>query len=116
MFDQILQQNNLTEASFFAQQRAFYERQQIERSLTDDATAPKALVESLAKIDGQTRSIDYFTLPASSVGDIPAPSDADLQKFFDAHKTSYRAPEYRALTDRRSVAGSLGQARRSRRR
>ena len=97
-FDQILQQNDLTEASFFAQQRAFYERRQIERALTDDASAPKALIETLAKIDGQTRAIDYFTLSASSVGDVPAPSDAVLQKFFEVHKASYRAPEYRALT------------------
>jgi len=88
-FDELLRQNNLSEAGFFAQQRATYMRAQLERALTDDPTAPKALIEALAKVDGQTRSIDYITLAPTIVGEPAAPSDDDLTKYFDAHKANY---------------------------
>ena len=97
-FDELLRQNGLSEAGFFAQQRATYIRSQIERAITDDPVAPKALSEALAKVDGQTRSIDFITLAPSAVGDPAAPSDDDLAKFFEAHKANYRANELRALT------------------
>ncbi len=50
-----------------------------------------------ADYDGQTRSADMFVLPASAAGDIPAPSDDALKAYFNDRKSSYRAPEYRAI-------------------
>ena len=97
-FDELLRQNGLSEVGFLAQQRATYIRAQIERAITDDPAAPKALSEVLAKVDGQTRSIDTITLAPSAVGDPAAPSDDALAKFFEAHKASYRANELRTLT------------------
>ena len=97
-FDEVLRQNGLSEAGFFAQQRATYIRAQIERAITDDPAAPKALSEVLARVDGQARSIDTITLAPSAVGDPAAPSDDDLAKFFEAHKANYRANELRALS------------------
>ena len=43
--------------------------------LVDGLDAPKPLVEVLARVDAQTRAIDYFALPPSAAGDIPAPAD-----------------------------------------
>ena len=37
------------------------------------------------------------TLGAAQAGDIPQPSDADLKKYFEAHKILFRAPEYRKI-------------------
>ena len=50
-----------------------------------------------ADYEGQTRSVDYFLLPASAAGEIPAPSEDALRAFYNDRKSSYRAPEYRAM-------------------
>src|SRR5690606_8029663 len=44
------------------------------------------------------RSIAFFTLPATSVGEIASPDDATLKAFFEASKAQYRAPEFRDIT------------------
>ena len=41
-------------------------RQQIETPLVDGLAAPKPLVDLLARVEAQTRAIDYFVLPPSA--------------------------------------------------
>jgi peptidyl-prolyl cis-trans isomerase D len=96
-FDQALRDSGLSERGFFAEQRKATLRQQIGVSLAANLTAPKALVEALAKFSGQSRAIDYVILPAGAAGDIPAPTQEQLQAFFNERKANYRAPEYRAI-------------------
>ncbi len=66
--------------------------------MADGLTAPKALVDALARVDAQTRGIDYIVLPPSAAGEITAPSADALKTYFDERKESYRAPEYRGFT------------------
>jgi peptidyl-prolyl cis-trans isomerase D len=96
-FDQALRDSGLTERGFFAAQSKAYMRQQIETPLVDGLVAPKPLVDLLARVEAQTRAIDYVTLPPSAAGDIPAPADDVLKAYFTERKDQYRAPEYRAL-------------------
>jgi peptidyl-prolyl cis-trans isomerase D len=72
-------------------------RQQIESPLIDGFEAPKPLVDMLARVEAQTRAIDYLMLPLSAAGDIPAPAEDALKSYFEERKAEYRAPEYRAL-------------------
>jgi peptidyl-prolyl cis-trans isomerase D len=97
LFDQALRDSGLTERGFFVAQSRAYMRQQIETPLIDGLVAPKALVDLLARVEAQTRAIDYVTLPPSAAGDIPAPADDALKAYFAERKDQYRAPEYRAL-------------------
>jgi peptidyl-prolyl cis-trans isomerase D len=71
-------------------------RQQIETPLIDGLAAPKPLVDLLARVEAQTRAIDYVALPPSAAGDIPAPADDVLKAYFNDRKDQYRAPEYRS--------------------
>ncbi|THD44583.1 MAG: peptidylprolyl isomerase [Bradyrhizobium sp.] len=96
-FDQALRQSGLSERGFFAEQNKSYLRQQIGLSLTDGLTAPKKLVDFLARVQSENRAIDYFVLPPSAAGDIAAPTDDALKGFFEDRKDEYRAPEYRAV-------------------
>jgi peptidyl-prolyl cis-trans isomerase D len=97
MFDQALRDSGLSERGFFAQRRKEYLRQQLEFALVDGVDAPKPLVEALAGAEAQTRAIDYFVLPSGAAGDIPAPSSETLKAYYDDRKSSWRAPEYRAI-------------------
>ena len=97
LFDQALRDSGLSERGFFAAQSRAYMRQQIETPLIDGLAAPKPLVDLLARVEAQTRAIDYVVLPPSAAGDIPAPADDALKAYFNERKDQYRAPEYRAL-------------------
>jgi peptidyl-prolyl cis-trans isomerase D len=97
LFDQALRDSGLTERGFFVSQSRAYMRQQIETPLIDGLAAPKPLVDLLARVEAQTRAIDYVALSPSAAGDIPAPADDALKAYFDDRKAEYRAPEYRAL-------------------
>ncbi|WP_158815105.1 SurA N-terminal domain-containing protein [Methylocapsa sp. S129] len=96
-FEGVLRDAGLSERGFIAEQRNTDLRQQIGVSLVNGVTAPKALVEALARFDTQSRNVDYLTLPPAAAGDIAPPTPDALQSFFDARKESYRAPEYRAV-------------------
>ena len=96
-FDQALRDMGLSERGFVAEQRKTYLRQQIVGALADGLIAPKALVEQLARFDAQSRNIDYVVLPTAAAGDIAPPTPDALQSFFNDRKSSYMAPEYRAI-------------------
>jgi len=96
-FDQALRNSGLSERGFFVAQAKAYLRRQIETPLVDGLAAPKPLVDLLARVEAQTRAIDYVALPPSAAGDIPAPADDALKAYFNDRKAQYRAPEYRGL-------------------
>ncbi len=97
MFASALRDNDLNERMFVDELRKTALRQFIVAALTAGVTAPKAEVVAEADYDGQTRSADYFVLPASAAGEIQPPTPDALKSFFDARKSSYRAPEYRGV-------------------
>jgi peptidyl-prolyl cis-trans isomerase D len=96
-FNEYLRDAGLNERGFIARQRDVYLRQQLQYSLVDGLTAPKALVQALLDSQNETRAISYFTLPPAAAGDIPPPSDETLKAFFNARKAEWRAPEFRSF-------------------
>jgi peptidyl-prolyl cis-trans isomerase D len=96
-FDQVLRDAGLSERGFIVEQRNSELRQQIGVSVVNGVTAPKALVEALARFDAQSRAIDYLILPPAAAGEIAAPTPEALQSFFNDRKASFKAPEYRAI-------------------
>ena len=92
-----LRDMDMTERGFVSELRKQALRQFIVAALTAGIAAPKAEVTAEADYQGQSRSVDYFLLPAAAAGEIAAPSEEALKTFFNDRKSSYRAPEYRAM-------------------
>ena len=92
-----LRDNDMNERMFVSDLRKTALRQFIVAALTAGVAAPKAAVKAEADFQGQTRSIDYFVLPASAAGEISQPSEETLKSYFNDRKAQYRAPEYRAM-------------------
>ncbi len=96
-FNEILRENGLTEQAFLREQRSTYLRQEFVAALVGNLKPPLAAVEAQHRFDAETRSLDYVVLPAAAAGEIPAPDEAALQSYYDAHKTAFTAPQFRKL-------------------
>jgi peptidyl-prolyl cis-trans isomerase D len=95
-FAGLLRDNDMSEQTYVSELRKSAVRQLLFAALTTGLAAPKAETKAEAEYDGQTRSVDYFVLPAAAAGDIPAPSEETLKAFYNDRKSSYRAPEFRS--------------------
>jgi peptidyl-prolyl cis-trans isomerase D len=58
---------------------------------------PIAAQEAIHRYGAERRAASYFVLPAASAGEIPTPTDAQLQSFYEERKGTFRAPEYRSV-------------------
>jgi peptidyl-prolyl cis-trans isomerase D len=97
-FGQVLQQAGFTEAQYINYLRSNYIRQQIANGLGGGALVPDAYLQALHEYQQDKRKVSYLIVTAAMAGEAGTPSDADLQKYFDAHKADWKAPEYRAVT------------------
>jgi peptidyl-prolyl cis-trans isomerase D len=94
-FEQVLQNNGLSEAGYVARQRQVMIRQQIAGAVGASSGAPDVLVQAVHRFTDERRTIAYVVLTAAGLGDIPAPDEAVLKDYFEANKTRFRAPETR---------------------
>ncbi|WP_181701817.1 SurA N-terminal domain-containing protein [Chthonobacter albigriseus] len=96
-FNQLINQNGLTEAQYIAEQRSLLLRRQLAEGLFGGMGTPTTLLEQLSRYRDEVRIVDYIELPRSLITPIPTPSGDELQTYYDANKDQYRAPEYRKL-------------------
>jgi peptidyl-prolyl cis-trans isomerase D len=108
-FEEILNDNNLTEQEFVREQRAGLIRQQLVEALTANLTAPLALREIQHRFANERRTVALLTLPPSAAGEIPAPTEDQIASYFESHKGQFRAPEYRSINAVALDAASLAK-------
>lgn len=96
-FDEILRDNGYNETSFIRDQRRVYLRRELGDAVSGAVPVPQAALEALHHYANETRAIEYVILPENAAGDIPQPSQEQLQTFYDARKDAWRAPEYRKV-------------------
>jgi peptidyl-prolyl cis-trans isomerase D len=97
-FEQILSLNHLTEDQFLARMRGDVPRTDILHAITAGIVAPRDEANALYRYRNETRVADIVALPLSGAAAVAAPSEDELQKFYDAHQDMFRAAEFRAFT------------------
>jgi peptidyl-prolyl cis-trans isomerase D len=97
-FEQTIRNAGYTEQRFVAEQRKVALRRQLAEAINGNPQVPAAEIEALNRYDGETRNVDYVVLTDAVAGEIGAPSQEVLQKYFEDRKITFRAPEYRKLT------------------
>ena len=95
-FRLVLQQNGLTEEGFLASERQGRLRSALVGVSSAGATVPNTLIEAMLRYRDETRDARYFTFNVSEA-DVPAPTDAELKKQYEATPAAYTAPEYRSI-------------------
>lgn len=94
-FNELLRSNGFSEAVYVREQRATILRQQIAEMVVGAVAAPGALQELGHRLRNERRSVTLARLAPSVAGEIAAPTEAQLQTFFDERKGAFRAPERR---------------------
>jgi peptidyl-prolyl cis-trans isomerase D len=97
-FEALIRNVGYTEARFVEEQRQVMLRRQIATALAGEMQVPVAALTAVDRYRNEKRSIDFLALGPAQAGDIPAPAQDVLQKYFEAHKALFRAPEYRKIT------------------
>ncbi len=97
-FEEMIREAGYNEARFVDAQRRLLLRRQLAQSVSGALQIPRAAMAAIDQFRNEKRSIDYLPLGPAQAGDIPAPTSADLDTYFQAHKVLFRAPEYRKVT------------------
>lgn len=98
-YRRLLEQNNMTVKDYEASLRADIARTVLQAAVVGGIKAPDALTDTVYTHAAEQRS---FTLLALSEATLPtpvtAPSDADLQAFYDANLARFTRPEAKRIT------------------
>lgn len=97
-FEELIREAGFTETRFVAAQRDVILRRQLAQSLSGDIRVSNAAMEAINQFRNEQRAIAYIRLGSAQAGDIAAPTDEELGKYFEEHKAAFRAPEYRKIT------------------
>ncbi len=97
-YTQLLAANQLSEPQFEASVRQSLLRGELTGAIIDGVTPPGLLVDTLYRSRAEQRTADVVTLTPSAVPAPPAPTDAQLAAFHDAHPDAFRTQEQRSLS------------------
>lgn len=97
-FEFVLRQIGMRPEDYFANRAQVAVRQQIVEAVSDGLKAPDTFYKAVALYRGEDRTIEYIALPKSMVEPVAPPADDVLAKWFEEHKSTYAAPEYRKIS------------------
>ncbi|HXZ01365.1 MAG TPA: SurA N-terminal domain-containing protein [Stellaceae bacterium] len=98
LYQQFVAAQHMTSSQFKASLRGDLLRQQLDGALIDGIAPPSELVDALYRNRAEKRVAEGLVLPSSAAADPGAPSDSDLQDFYDKHQDDFRVPELRGFS------------------
>ncbi|MDA7946637.1 MAG: SurA N-terminal domain-containing protein [Hyphomicrobiaceae bacterium] len=96
-FYRVLLANNLSEQAFLLRQQRALVLEQITETVGRTGQVPKTLIDAVNKFRNETRQINYVTVSLDKLGTVAEPSDEQIKEYYNAHKSEFRAPEYRKV-------------------
>src|SRR3954469_5948107 len=108
-FEQIIRNAGFTEQRFTSEQKRLTMRREVADTVSAELTPPKTMSDAQNRYDNEQRAIDYVVLDSAKAGDIPASTPEQISKYYDEHKTEFRAPEYRSVSIMSVAPGDLAK-------
>ena len=96
-FETVLRNNGLTEPRFLDMVRSQLQERQLLEAVTDGAAASESMLHPLYESQFEKRSADMVEFPLAAAPNPPAPTEAELHRWYDNHPDQYSAPEYRRI-------------------
>jgi peptidyl-prolyl cis-trans isomerase D len=97
-YNAFLQQMRYGRQEFERDVRGDLTTQMIVQSLMAGVRAPTSFGALTYAFDAEVRVVSVAEAPASAVGTIPQPNDAQIQAFYEDSQEALRLPEFRGLT------------------
>lgn len=98
LFRQALFRAQLSEGAFLNLLREEMRRDQIINAVTAGLTAPDVQRDAYYRYRNEEREAKLVTLDTASLPEPPAPTESEIDSFYNENKDRYRAPEYRSAT------------------
>lgn len=98
IFQQFLQQIQMSESQLVQLLRENLLRDQLARTAMVGAPAPRGMAIAEGAYATERRSLEYVVFPVEKAGEIAAPDDAALEAFMQANAAAYTTPELRTVT------------------
>lgn len=95
-FRTLLAQNGLSEPLFFAGERQRLLRQALTDTASSDTALNNGLLDAQYRYENEQRDARYFVV-ATQDSEVPAPTDDEIKKEYEANPAAYTAPEYRVV-------------------
>ncbi len=96
-FQSVLDRNNISQAQFLGLMRGQLARTQFFGALRAGIVSPDVLTNIVYRYRGESRIADAVSVTTASQPAPPAPTPAQLQRWYADHPADYRAPEYRRI-------------------
>ncbi|WP_330167403.1 peptidyl-prolyl cis-trans isomerase [Bartonella grahamii] len=98
LFYNYLQNLHISESAFLNYYTKQEKRNQLISALLSDMKAPNLFYKALALYQGEMRIADYLVIDLKEKQTIADPDHETLKKWFEAHQSQFRAPEYRTVS------------------
>ncbi|WP_330168857.1 peptidyl-prolyl cis-trans isomerase [Bartonella grahamii] len=98
LFYNYLQNLRISESAFLNYYTKQEKRNQLISALLSDMKAPNLFYKALALYQGEMRIADYLVIDLKEKQTIADPDHETLKKWFEAHQSQFRAPEYRTVS------------------
>ena len=92
-----LREIGMKQEDYVRSRQAVALRSQILDAITGGLSVSEAFKSDFAAMQAEKRIFDYVVVTRNALKETPTATDAELQAWYDDHKTDYVAPEYRKL-------------------
>ena len=97
IFEAVLRNNGLNEPRFLELMRSDLAQRQLMEAVSAGAATPEIMLRPLFQGQFEKRSADTVEFPLAAAAEPPAPTPADLQRWYDNHPDLYSTPEFRRI-------------------
>jgi peptidyl-prolyl cis-trans isomerase D len=94
----LLQQARIPEAAYVADIRREIASTQLFSTVRTEGLAPASFRDDIFKMEGEKRVAETVHIPDAIILDIAKPTAEQLGTYFDANKSKFQIPEYRAFS------------------
>lgn len=98
LFRSRLQNARISEAQFVIDMRREIAAGQLFAAVRSEGLSPKSLRDDIFRLESEKRIAETIYVPDAIVTDVPKPTAEQLSAYFDANKSKFQVPEYRAFS------------------
>lgn len=97
-YETALRNSGLSEQAFLDGLTGDIQRQQVTSAISGAAITPRTLADALYRYSAETRTADTVLFRDDSIAEVPAPTDEQIQTYYDNASGNFLAPEFRKIS------------------